>query len=496
MPDDLYIGVDLGTTGVKVGLFDADGRTVATAAREIELDAPAPGFLEFDADAYVGLAFDAIREVLAADRACAGAVKAVGLSSQAQTFVLLDAAGRPLRPAVSWLDVRAAAEAEELSAQARRLGRGELNAIASGPKILWLRRHEPETAARVARMQAIPDYFLFRLTGRAATDPVTASATGLYDRWNPGWIDELLDACGLSRAMVPDVLRPGEPAGTLTEDAARELGLAPDAIGVVGTNDQYAGALGAGNIAPGCASLALGTALAIVATSTTRENVPRGEGVAVHPAAEVGRELYALLAYAKTSGVLFRWFRDQFAPGLSYDELFAEIGAAPVGSGGVSCIPHFSGTGTPDFDPAVRGAFSGITLSHGRAHLARALAESLAFTVRDNLELLGRTVDVTELRAIGGGARSDVWLQMIADVAGVTVERPRAREAACLGAAALAMVGAGRFATVAEAAARLYKRERRFAPDAELRERYDEARRRHRALFESMYGAKEDAPDG
>ena len=494
MADELYIGIDLGTTGVKAGLFDATGAAVATASREIQLDTPAPGFAEFDADTYVDLAFDAIRETL--DGADASAVKAVGLSSQAQTFVALDADGRPVRPAVSWLDVRAEAEADELSAIATRLGGEPVNAIASGPKLLWLRRHEPDVMAAVRMIQVIPDYFLYRLTGRAATDPVTAASTGAYDRWKARWVDEVLGACGLDAGMMPDVLQPGTVAGPLTAPAAEKLGLSAGVVAVVGTNDQYTGALGAGNVEPGCASLALGTALALVATSTTRENVPAGEGLAVHPASRPGHELYAVLAYAKTSGVVVRWFRDQFASGRSYDELFAEMDAVPIGADGVTCIPHFSGTATPDFDASVRGAFAGLNLSHTRAHLARALAESLAFTVRDNLDLIERTVHVDEIRAIGGGARSDVWLQMIADATGVPVERPKTREAACLGAAALAMVGAGRFATVAEAAARLYKRERRFAPDAELRERYDEARRRHRALFESMYGAKEDAPDG
>jgi len=490
--DDLYIGIDLGTTGIKVGLFNVAGDTIAAASREIQLDTPAPGFAEFDGDEYIDLAFDGIREALAGPGVDAGTVRAIGLSSQAQTFVLLDEDGRLVRPAVSWLDVRAGAEAEELSQLSAGVGAEEVNAISSAPKILWLRRHEPEVMARVRGVHVIPDHFIYRLTGRAATDPVTASSTGAYEKWEQRWLEELLAACGLEVGMMPDVLLPGQAAGELTAGAAAALGLPRGVVAVVGTNDQYAGALGAGNATPGCASLALGTALAIVATSETREDLPPGEGVAPHPAAGKDGGLYALLTYAKTSGVVVRWFRDNFAPSLSYDELFAEADSAPIGADGVSCLPHFSGTATPDFNPAVRGAFSGLSLAHGRAHLARALAESLAFTVRENLDLLGRTVQVTDLRAIGGGAKSDIWLQMIADVTGVPVVRPETREAACLGAAALGMVGAGRYDSVAGAVRELYRPGRCFEPDPEVRGAYDEAHARYRRLYESLYGKQQE----
>ena len=491
MPERLYVGFDLGTTAIKVGLFDGAGGTVATASREIRLDTPSPGFVEFDAEAYLQRAFECVREVCGS--VDADAVEAIGVSSQAQTFVVVGEGGRPLRPAVSWLDVRAKAEADELSAQSVRLGFEEVDAISSAPKLLWLRRHEGECFQRVRRVLLIPDYLIYRLTGRAVSDVVFAASTGAYDRWGRRWIEPLLAACGLDVGVMPEVKFPGEPVGRLTAEAARALGLSEDVLVAVGTNDQPAGALGAGNVFPGCASLALGTALAFVATSDRREGVPEGVGVMPHPASDrTGGEgaLYALLAFAKTAGIVIRWFRDNFAPGESYEDLFREVASVPIGAEGLSCLPHFSGTATPDFNPSVRGAFSGLTLAHGRAHLARALAESLAFTVRENLELLNRAVRIGEVRAIGGGARSDVWLQMIADVTGVPVQRPQTSEAACLGAAALGMVGAGRFTSVAQAARALYRPGRRFEPDTEVRAQYAEAFTRYRALYEALYGGK------
>jgi len=234
MAEELYIGVDLGTTGIKVGVFDSSGRLLALAAREFHLDMAAPGHIEFDGDEYTDLAFDGIREVLGAEAVDARSVKAIGLSSQAQTFVILDEDNRPLRPAISWLDVRATKEAEELSEASVRLGHGEVEVMTSGPKLLWLRRNEPDVTARTKRVLHLPDYFIFRLTGRGASDPVTAGTTAMHDHRTDRWLDELLDMCGLRREMMAEVLLPGEPAGNLTPAAAERLGLSEDVIVAVG----------------------------------------------------------------------------------------------------------------------------------------------------------------------------------------------------------------------------------------------------------------------
>jgi xylulokinase len=484
--DDLFLGVDLGTTAVKVCLFDGRGRPRAAAAREFRMETPAPGFAEFDADAYMACAFDGMREVLAARGPAT--VRAIGLSSQAQTFVLINADHKPVRPAVGWLDVRAQEEARELSGVAARLGLPAINAIASGPKILWLRRREPASIERAVHVLLLPDYLIFRLTGARVSDPVTASSTGLTAGAAGGWSAGLLDACGLRPGMMPAVAEPGATAGTVTPAVARELGLPPGTLVAVGANDQLTGALGAGNAAPGCASLALGTALAIIVSTDRCDGSPAG--VAVFPHAVKG--LYAMLAYAKTAGIVLRWFRDAFAPSLSYDDLFAEAARVEIGAEGVSCIPHFSGAATPTFDSSVRGAFAGLTLAHGRPHMVRAIAEALAFTVRENMDLLARAGGrAGALRAIGGGAKSDVWLQMIADATGVPVERPAVSEAACLGAAELAMTAAGLYTSAGQASLALYRVDRRFEPDPAARPAYDAAFQRYRGLYQALYGKQD-----
>ncbi len=498
MKDGQYIGIDLGTTGVKAGLFTADGRELAIAHREFELDTPAPGFVELDGRAYIDAALDAVRETLASDGAEPAAVKAIGLSAQGQTFVLLDGDGRPVRPAISWLDVRASAEAEEMSDLSERLIGRRVSAIASGPKLMWLRRHEPETFDRAEKFLLLPDYLIWRLTGRGASDPQTAGSSRLYERDSGQWTPELLELCGLTPEMVPDVLSPGKAAETLTAKASAELGLPESVLVAVGANDQSVGALGAGNVIPGTASLTLGTAMAIVVTAESNDGVPPGIMASHHPAGESPGDLWILLAYAKTAGIVLRWFRDTFAAELSYEGLISEAMTAPLGAGGVSFLPHFSGVATPSFTPHARGAFSGLTLGATRGHMARAVIESLTFTVRDNVDLLaGSPCGVTELRAVGGGSRSDTWLQMIADVTGRPVERAAIREAACLGAAMLAMTAAGAYPSVAEASLAIYSAKRRFEPDDSLYSTYDDAYWHYRKLGYALYGiGDESSPPG
>jgi xylulokinase len=479
MTGDRYVGIDLGTTGIKAGLFSEDGSPLAAAARGIELHSPRPGFTEFDGKEYAELCFQAIRQVVAGS---AEHVRAIGLSSQAESFVLLGEDDLPLRPAVSWLDVRAGCEAEDLSKIAGR----RIDAITSCPKVLWLRRNQPQEIAGARKLLIVNDYLIYLLTGRAASDPLTAGSTGAFAEAAGRWDAPVLEACGLSEHSVPEVLRPGEPAGNLTPAAAAALGLAEDVLVAVGTNDQTVGAIGAGNVRAGRASASLGTALALMVSTDVDEGLPPGVSASPHPAAGDGAD-YLILAFAKTSGVVLEWFRETLAPDLEYEEIFAAAAKIPPGAEGLTCLPHFSGTATPDFNASARGAFSGLALYHTRAHLARALIESLSFTVRENLELIAPAAQVRDLRGIGGGARSDAWLGIIADVTGLPVERPAVREAACLGAAELAMVAAGAYHSVAGCAEALYSAERRFEPDAARRAVYDAAYGRYRQLRESLY---------
>lgn len=482
MSNALYIGIDMGTTAIKVGVVDSTGHVLAMATREFHVNNPSPGYMEFDAEAYLDMIPDAFREVFEKSGADRGHVRAIGLSSQAQTFVLIGDDDRPLRPAISWLDVRAEHEAVEFNTFCTQHGYAPANAIASGPKLLWLRRHEPQVLARARKLLLLPDYLVFRLTRRCVSDVRTAESTGCYDIGRAAWIAPLLELCGLSEDKVCSVRWPGERIGTLCPEMAARLGLPETTLVAVGAMDQLAGAVGVGNIAPGQASVALGTALTVIVTS--EKPAPPDSGIAVRP--HPIRGLFALLAYAKTAGILLRWYRDNITPALSYRELDKLIAGVPVGSEGLVCIPHFSGTATPTFDSSVRGAFAGLSLTHTPAHMARSILEALSFTVRENLQRLEGVVGrIPRLTVTGGGARSELWLQMIADVTGLPVEQPVVQEAPCFGAALLAMVADGHFASIAETG-RLNSIGRTFLPDGTLYPAYEAAYQRYESYYRKI----------
>jgi xylulokinase len=262
---------------------------------------------------------------------------------------------------------------------------------------------------------------------------------------------------------------------------------------VTGTNDQYAGALGAGNCRPGILTETTGTCLALVTLFENTPDLPQKSGVLETPGLMTGRfpiEGYGFaLAYAKTAGLVVDWFRRQFAEGHSLAQLEALAAASPIGSRGVTVLPHFDGMVSPHPNAASRGAFLNLTLGHTLGDMYRAVLESIAFSLRENVELMQHSgLTIEAVRAIGGGARSDLWLQIKADVTGVPIERPAITEAATLGAAMLAAVGAGEFGTVAECSATFYHAGRVFSPDAARQAQYERPYRAYRELYRKLYG--------
>jgi xylulokinase len=422
-------------------------------------------------------------------------VRAIGLSSQGQTFVPLDAAGRPLRNAIVWLDTRATEQCRRIAAHFDaqdaypRTGTPRFTDISSAPKILWLREHEPEVFARTAHYLMLPDYVIWRLTGEMIGDPQDLASTGMLDRQQGHWWPEMLEFVGVREEQLPAVGYCGQAVGTVLPQAARLLGISEDAIVVVGANDQTAALLGAGNVRPGIITASIGTALAVMA-STKQGAYEATRGVNVGPHAVPG--LYALLSFTQTAAMALTWFRDALVTdGSDYGQLHDEAASVEPGCEGLLMLPHLTGTASPDFNPDARGAFVGLSLSHGRRHMVRAILEAAAYCLREHIErLAGLGAGSERVRAIGGGSRSDVWLQIMADVTGLPIERPVCREAASLGAAIMAAVGAGYFDSLVAAADRFYETERAFAPDASHSDTYDRMYERFRRTYEVLYGAK------
>ena len=484
---EALMGIDLGTTAVKVGIFDAQsGEMLGVARSEYSPTSPRTGWMELEGETYWHAVVEATREAHAA--AGKPEVIGIGLSSQGQTFLPLDADLRPLRPAIVWLDTRAEDEARRINdavaADELRLRRGAtaVNTVDSAPKILWLRENEPETWAQTRHLVMLPDFIGLRLTGELRLDLSNAGSTAMVDRTQDDWWQEMLDVVGVPREWLSPLGGPGEPIGQLTEEAADELGLREDATVSLGCNDQLAGAVGAGNIAPGLASGTVGTAMAIVVTSAETHADEGGfDGRHAVPG------LHYLLTYTKTSGVLLTWLRDLLGAG-DYDTLLAEAQEAPLGCDGLICLPHFSGTATPSFRSDVRGGFVGLSLGHGRPHMIRSVIEAVCFCARQALELAAEAGQpVAELRVLGGAARSDWWMQLMADITRTPLSVPACPDAAVLGAAIFGGVAAGVLDSIEAGSQRFYRADRSFTPDETHGAAGDAAYAAYRAAMERLY---------
>lgn len=481
-----YLGVDLGGTGAKAGVFSRAGELLGFGRKAY---APAPsedGHAEIPIDEIYMAARDA---AAAAVRASSARVVAMAIASQGQTFVSLDAAGQPLHRAILWYDARAARCAELLGAALRKSAAGtplpHIDAIAVAPKIAWLRERHPSVMAQAHRYLLLPDYLAYRLTGTAVTDPWTAGSTGLFAAGAQDYCPAALELAAISSDQLAVVRPAGAIVGQILPRTAREWGLEPGTVFVVGTNDQYAGALGAGNCRTGILSETTGTCLALVTlTEKAPEELPRGLFCGEFPV----RGYHFVLAYSKTAGLVLDWFRREFCSHRSLDELNRMAAGVPIGSRGLTVLPHFDGLVSPRPCGAARGAVCGLGLQHTRADVYRAILESLCFSLRENLALLAENgFPVEVVRSIGGGARSDVLLQMKAEATGLAVERPVVTEAAVLGAAMIAAAGCGEFSSLAECSDMLYRCERVFTPDRSRHDLYEKPYRKYRELCATMY---------
>lgn len=476
--DDLLLGVDIGTSSSKAVVARADGTVVATVERPHATSLPRPGWAEHDAEEVWWTDVLALLGELGApllDRVAGVCVSGIG-----PCLLPLDAAGAPLRPAILYgIDTRAGVEIEELTARhgaEELLARGgsPLTSQAVGPKLLWLRRNEPDVWERTRRFAMASSFAVLRLTGEYVLDHHSASQCNpLYDLRRNRWDDRLAAeiAPGLE---LPRLLWPGECAGTVTAESARETGLPAGVPVAAGTIDAWAEALGAGVMEAGDTMLAYGTTMFVVHVAPDAVPDP-----ALWLTAGVVPRSLTVAAGMATSGALTSWLRE-LAGGPPYERLLAEAEAAPPGADGLVVLPYFAGERTPLFDADARGTVLGLTLRHGRGHLYRALLEATAFGVRHNLEAIERAGGrPRRLVAVGGGTRGGLWTQIVSDVTGREQDVPSATIGASYGDAQLAAAAAGLGgldASWAGVAATV-------RPRAELRELYEQLYGVYRRLY-------------
>lgn len=435
-----WIGVDLGTTGVRSTVYDEDLAALGSAYLEYPMSHPAPGWVEQDARQWWDLTARVVRQAIAACGLPAGAVAGIAVSSQGISVVPVDADFEPLRPAISWLDTRAGAELAEICADfppeaLYRLTGKRASAAYTLPKLLWLRRHEPEMYD-AARWFLMPqDYLVARMTGRAVTDHTLASGTMLYELEGRQWSSTLCGRFGLDPTRLPALKWAGEPVGQLTPAAAQALGLTCRTLVSVGAQDQKCAALAAG-LSPGVTTISLGTAAAVetLGAPDAAGRIPCFSYLA--PGQTV------LEGVVNTAGLNLRWLRDKLLPNLSYREIDA-LAEGAVGKSRVLCLPFLGGEGSPGWGEGRLGSLHRLDLQTGAGDIACAVMEGVAFELRRNLEAMAAPKDQL-LRLFGGGAKSSLWCGIIASATGRLVQAMQDPEMACLGAALLAVRAGGR----------------------------------------------------
>ena len=478
---------DAGTTSLKGAMFDFSGKMLASRVHEYHLEKPAPDIVELDPEIYWLATKNVIAEILKETKVNPENISALGVTSQGETLIVLDKHGRPLRKAIVWLDNRANEEAETIRSE---FGRervykvtGQQDIVPGWPaaKILWLRKHEPEVFESAAKFLMLEDYLIYRLTGVFATDHALNPSTLYYDLVNGCWWREMLDFLHVSEKQLPVLLNSGESAGNINAD----IGLAGNTAVTVAPIDQIAAAVGAGNIAPGMITETTGCALAICATVEHPAYDP-GMNIGLYRHALPGMSV--LMPWIPTAGMILRWFRDEFGNGMSYDALIESAAKVPPGSDGLILLPHFSGMNSPEINSDAKGVFYGMTTAHHKGHFVRAILESVAFSLRDNIELLEKTGTICgEIVSLGGAARSALWLQIKADVLQKKIKTMRCEETTSLGTAVLAAAGTGLFANVADAVKAMVHPAATVEPDLANSRIYDNVFRQYKELNRRLF---------
>ena len=499
-----YLGIDVGTGGTRALVIDAQGKVVASASAEHEnFASPRPGWAEQDPQDWWRACGFAVRNVLHSSNLRAEDIACVGFSGQMHGAVLLDSADQVVRKAIIWCDQRSEAQSRELE---DIFGRDTLIRLTCNPpltnftltKLLWVRESEPQNWARVAHVMLPKDYVRFRLTGERAIDMADASGTLLLDVTNRRWSSEVLSKTGIDLKLLPALFESPQICGRISAAGAEATGLRPGTPVVAGAGDQAAGAVGMGIARAGAVSATIGTSGVVFASTDRPALDPAGR---LHTFCHAIPGRWHVMGVTQSAGLSLRWYRDQFgaaSPGLQksakenasrdpYDVLAEEASTAPAGSEGAFWVPYLMGERTPHLDPNARAALVGLTASHTRAHVIRAILEGVAFSLKDTFTIFDEMkIPVTSIRLGGGGARSPLWRQIQADVYGREVEIVAAEEGAAYGAAILAGTGDGAWGSVEEACDGIVHVAKRIAPNSKDSATMQKAYSTYRKIYPAL----------
>ena len=498
----VFLGIDIGTSSTKTLAIRDDGEILAVASAKYPLESPQPGWSEQEPEDWWQGTVESIHKVLekGSGKFSPSEVKGIGLSGQMHGSVFLDARGQVIRPALLWNDQRTEAECREI--EERTGGREALIQLVANPaltgftapKILWLRNHEPDHYEQVKQILLPKDYVRYRLTGEFATEMSDASGTLLLDIRNRCWSSELLSRLEIDAALLPEVHESDVISGTLSEKVANELGLTKGIAVVGGGGDQAASALGNGIVEAGVVSATMGTSGVVFAHSEEVQIDPQGR---LHTFCHAVPGKWHVMGVVLSAAGSLEWYYQQLgqsertASELLNLDPFTLIGAqaaeAPVGSEGLFFLPYLTGERTPHADPNARGSWIGLSLRHGKSHLARSIMEGATYAMRDSLEIIkGMNIPVEEIRLSGGGAKGSLWRQIQADIYGQDVVTINAEEGPAYGVALLASTATGSYDSITEACRATIQVTNRFPVCEKNRSAYNAAYPLYQQLYRSL----------
>ena len=476
-----YIGIDLGTSAVKLLLMEEDGTIKKIVNREYPIAFPHPGWSEQNPYDWYEKSMDGLKELIAdCDRS---KVAGISFGGQMHGLVALDETDAVIRPAILWNDSRTEEECNYLNEVIgkKTLSKYTANISFTGftaPKVLWMKNKEPENFARIHKIMLPKDYLCYRLSGVHATDVSDASGTLFFDVKNRGWSKEMCEICGIKDEWLPKVFESYEAVGTLKPEAAKELGLSEKVVIAAGAGDKAAAAGRTGNVGNGTCHISLGTSGTVFISS---EKFGVDENNALHSFDHADGS-YHLMGCMLSAASCNKWWMDEIIGTKDYAKEQEAI--EKPGENHVYFLPYLMGERSPHNDPKARGTFIGMTMDTTRADMTQAVLEGVAFALRDSFEVaksLG--VDIKATKICGGGAKSPLWKKMVANILNVTVEVPKSEEGPSMGAAMLAAVACGAYKSVKEAAEAIVTVKETIEPDAELAAKYEARYKQFREIY-------------
>ena len=480
----LYIGIDLGTSAVKLLLMDGAGKIQKIVSREYPLYFPNPGWSEQNPEDWYTGAVEGLKELIAdCDKS---QVAGISFGGQMHGRVILDKDDQVIRPAILWNDGRTAKETDYLN---QEIGKDKLSEYTANiafagftaPKVLWVKNQEPENFARIEKLMLPKDYLAYRLSGTFCTDVSDASGMLLFDVKNKCWSKEMLDICGVKESQLPKIFESYEAVGTLKPELAAELGLSEEVKIAAGAGDNAAAAVGTGTVGDGSCNISLGTSGTIFISS---EKFGVDANNALHSFAHADGHFH-LMGCMLSAASCNKWWMDEILK--TKDYAGEQTGIKELGRNNVFFLPYLMGERSPHNNPNARGTFMGMTMDTTREDMTQAVLEGVAFALRDSFEVaksLGIQIERTKI--CGGGAKSPLWRQMIADIFNIKVDIPESEEGPAMGGAMLAAVACGEYASVEEAAEKIVKIVDTVEPIPENAARYEKQYQKFRRIYPAV----------